>query len=158
MYQIRSRGRRSRPPFLVGSGAFGSARGNRPDLLTLQSYWSLSDADDKAFEQGTIILPKNILGIAKTVLVETARVLRASMVSERSRSPARSGNCSGCLPWKWRTLPGIAAALALVPEGLEFADAVHLMSRPDGVAFVSFDRTFVKCAGQAGVPDGRCAD
>jgi hypothetical protein len=45
----------------------------------------------------------------------------------------------------------VASALALTAEGLEFADALHLTSRPHGAAFVSFDKAFVKCAVSAGV-------
>ncbi len=36
-------------------------------------------------------------------------------------------------------------------RGLEFADALHLCSRPPGAPFVSFDQSFVRAAQRAGV-------
>jgi hypothetical protein len=45
----------------------------------------------------------------------------------------------------------VAAALALTAHGIELADAMHLSSRPPGVAFVSFDQSFVRRAKRAGV-------
>jgi hypothetical protein len=47
----------------------------------------------------------------------------------------------------------VAAALALTTRGIEFADALHLCSRPPGAAFVSFDKSFVQRARRAGVSD-----
>jgi len=44
------------------------------------------------------------------------------------------------------------AALAFVAHGLEFADALHLCSRPPGAPFVSFDQSFLRAAQRAGVP------
>ena len=46
----------------------------------------------------------------------------------------------------------MSAALALTERGIEFADALHLSSRPAGAAFVSFDRSFVRRARRAGAP------
>jgi hypothetical protein len=45
----------------------------------------------------------------------------------------------------------VAVALALVEHGLEFADALHLVSRPADSSFVSFDKSFVQRAKRAGV-------
>jgi hypothetical protein len=41
----------------------------------------------------------------------------------------------------------------VVPRGLEFANALHLCSRPPGAPFVSFDQSFVRAAQRAGVSD-----
>jgi hypothetical protein len=49
--------------------------------------------------------------------------------------------------------PSIAAALALTAHCVELADAIHLGSRPPGATFVSFDRSFVRRAGRAGVAE-----
>src|ERR1017187_5302162 len=46
----------------------------------------------------------------------------------------------------------VAAPLALIAHGLDFADALHLSSRPAGAAFASFDRSLVRCANRAGAP------
>jgi predicted nucleic-acid-binding protein len=45
----------------------------------------------------------------------------------------------------------IATALALTTQGVEFADALHLVSRPAGAQFVTFDKPFVRRARRAGV-------
>ena len=45
----------------------------------------------------------------------------------------------------------VAAALDLMSKGIDFADALHLNSRPDEAVFVSFDRVFVRRAQRAGV-------
>ena len=45
----------------------------------------------------------------------------------------------------------MVAALAFTTHGIEFADALHLSSRPADAAFVSFDETFVRRAKRAGV-------
>ena len=47
----------------------------------------------------------------------------------------------------------VGAALALLGHGIEFADAMHLSSRPPGAAFVSFDKSFIQRARRAGVSD-----
>ena len=47
----------------------------------------------------------------------------------------------------------VAAALALTVHGIEFADAIHLGSRPLEAEFVSFDKAFVQRAKRAGVSD-----
>jgi len=47
--------------------------------------------------------------------------------------------------------PSIAAALTLTAQGIDFADALHISSRPPGAAFVSFDRSFVRRAKRASV-------
>ena len=47
--------------------------------------------------------------------------------------------------------PAIAAALALTARGVDFADALHLSSRPPGTTFVSFDRSFVRRAKRASI-------
>jgi hypothetical protein len=45
---------------------------------------------------------------------------------------------------------GVAQALQLAGHGIDFADALHLASRPAGAQFISFDRTFVRRARSAG--------
>lgn len=52
---------------------------------------------------------------------------------------------------------GVAGALELNAAGIEFADALHLASRPAGAFFASFNRTFIKRATRAGAPRVRSA-
>ena len=44
----------------------------------------------------------------------------------------------------------VATALALNLHGIEFADALHLTSRPAGAVFVSFDQPVIRSAKRAG--------
>jgi predicted nucleic acid-binding protein len=52
----------------------------------------------------------------------------------------------------------VALALALSAQGLDFADALHLASKPQGVRFTSFDQTFVRGARKAGAADAVILD
>jgi predicted nucleic acid-binding protein len=47
--------------------------------------------------------------------------------------------------------PAVAGALALAAHGIDFADALHLASRPAGSQFVTFDRAFLRRAKRAGI-------
>ena len=47
----------------------------------------------------------------------------------------------------------VTSALALSAQGIDFADALHLTSRPLGVRFASFDQGFIRRAQRAGVAD-----
>jgi hypothetical protein len=49
--------------------------------------------------------------------------------------------------------PVVAGALSLSARGVDFADALHLASRPAGALFVTFDKAFVRRAKKAGVSD-----
>jgi predicted nucleic-acid-binding protein len=89
--------------------------------------------------------------IGKTVLLETVWVLRSAFdLDEKSIAEVIS----------WLvTIRGVTVedefavreALRLVVQGLEFADALHVASRPAGAIFQSFDQKFVKRARLAGV-------
>src|SRR5436305_10333110 len=91
--------------------------------------------------------------IAKTVLLETGWVLRrlygfdASAIRDAFTRLLGLGNVSA------EDESSIASALGLTLRGIEFADAIHLSSRPPGARFVSFDKSFVQRAKRAGVPD-----
>jgi predicted nucleic-acid-binding protein len=88
--------------------------------------------------------------IAKTVLLETGWVLRSLYGFEESAIRDALTKLLGLENVHAEDEPGVAAALALAAHGIEFADALHLASRPPGAAFVSFDRSFVRRAGRAG--------
>ena len=91
--------------------------------------------------------------IAKTVLLETAWVLRslygfdASAIRDAFTRLFGLGNVSA------EDESSIASALGLTLHSIEFADAIHLSSRPPGARFVSFDKSFVQRAKRAGVSD-----
>jgi predicted nucleic acid-binding protein len=52
----------------------------------------------------------------------------------------------------------VAGAMALSAKGLDFADALHLASRPQSARFASFDQAFVRRAQRAGVDDAGILD
>ncbi len=91
--------------------------------------------------------------IAKTVLLETGWVLRSLYGFEQSAIREAFTKLLGLKNVKAEDESSVAAALALVAHGVEFADAMHLGSRPPGGQFVSFDRSFVQRAKRAGAPD-----
>lgn len=88
--------------------------------------------------------------IAKTVLLETDRVLTSRYGFERSAIHGAFTKLLGLQNVQAEDEPGVAAALDLTFHGIEFADALHLSSRPNGARFVSFDRSFVRRAKRAG--------
>lgn len=89
--------------------------------------------------------------IGRTVLLETAWVLQSLYgFEERAISNALT-KLLGLPKVHVEEGEAVASALALAAKGLEFADALHLTSRPDGAAFVSFDKSFVRRAIRAGV-------
>jgi predicted nucleic-acid-binding protein len=88
--------------------------------------------------------------IGKTVLLETEWVLRSAYgFDERAIGDAFAA-LLGLRNVHVEDKVSVTAALALAARGLEFADALHLTSRPAGAAFVTFDRNFVRRAKRAG--------
>lgn len=88
--------------------------------------------------------------IAKTVLLETAWVLRARYGFDDRAVAGAFQNLFGIDNVHVEDESSVAAALALTAHGIEIADALHLGSRPPGSSFVSFDRSFVRRAQRAG--------
>jgi predicted nucleic-acid-binding protein len=97
------------------------------------------------------LLATEPIWIAKTVLLETRWVLRSLYGFDESAIHDAFGKLLGLKNVHAEDEPGVAAALALAAQGIEFADALHLSSRPPGAEFVSFDRPFVRRAKRAGV-------
>ncbi len=91
--------------------------------------------------------------IAKTVLLETAWVLRSLYGFEETAISDAFTRLLGLKNVLAEHEPSVASALMLSSYGIDFADALHLSSRPPGAAFVSFDRAFVRRAQHAGESD-----
>jgi len=94
--------------------------------------------------------------IAKTVLIETVWVLRSSYGYDERMTREAITRLLGLDNVSVEGPSEIAAALALAAQGVGIADAIHLVSRPLGVAFVSFDKSLVRRAKRTGV--NRVAD
>ena len=89
--------------------------------------------------------------IAKTVLLETVWVLRSLYGFEEDAVRNAFVKLLGLKNIHAEDEAAVSAALSFVVTGLEFADALHLCSRPPGATFVSFDQSFVRAAQRAGV-------
>ena len=114
----------------------------------------LLTADDrKQFAAARALFASEAIWISRTVLLESAWVLmRLYRLSETEvcdglRLLLRLPNVES--EDKGTTLQ----VLRLIEAGLELADAMHLMSRPNGATFASFDRNFVQRARRAGLTD-----
>ena len=112
---------------------------------------TLTGDDRKQSEAARALFAAGPIWIAKTVLLETAWVLRSLYGFENAQIRDALTRLLGLHSVHVEDEWSIAAALALAAQGVELADALHLSSRPPGVAFVSFDRTFVQRAKRAGV-------
>jgi predicted nucleic-acid-binding protein len=88
--------------------------------------------------------------IAKTVLLETAWVLSSLYEFKDSEIREAFIKLLGLKNVQVEDEASMASALDLAAQGVEIADALHLSSRPPGIPFVSFDKTFVKRAQRAG--------
>lgn len=103
-----------------------------------------SDIAESLFASGPI-------WIAKTVLPETACVLRKLYGFEEDAVCGALGKLLGLENVHAEDEPAVTMALALATEGIKFADAIHLSSRPAGIPFHSFDQRLVRRATRAGV-------
>jgi predicted nucleic-acid-binding protein len=89
--------------------------------------------------------------IAKTVLLETGWVLRSLYEFEERAIREAFTRLLGLRNVHAEDESSVAAALALTAQSIEFADAMHLSSRPPEAVFASFDKSFVQRARRAGV-------
>lgn len=96
------------------------------------------------------LVERESVWIAKTVLLETEWVLRRVYEFDEDAIHEALTRLVGLRNVHVEDEPAVASALALTVHGIEFADALHLTSRPRGASFVSFDRSFVRRATRAG--------
>jgi predicted nucleic-acid-binding protein len=91
--------------------------------------------------------------LAKTVILETCWVLGSSYRYSDEAVRGALTKLIGLPNVRVEDETSVAAALALAAKGIDFADALHLSSRPQGVRFASFDQSFVRRAQKAGVAE-----
>ncbi|MGD0666437.1 MAG: type II toxin-antitoxin system VapC family toxin [Bryobacteraceae bacterium] len=113
----------------------------------------LTGDDPKQAAAARRLFASQPIWIAKTVLLETAWVLRSLYGFEQTAIREAFTKLLGLKNVKAEDESSVAAALVLVAHGAEFTDAMHLGSRPPGSQFVSFDKSFVQRAKRAGAPD-----
>jgi predicted nucleic-acid-binding protein len=113
----------------------------------------LTDDDPKQAAAARALFASGPVWIAKTVLLETEWVLRSVYRLQGVAIRHALVQLLGLPDVQAEDGSAVAAALELTAQGIQFADALHLVSRPKGVRFVSFDDAFVRRAARAGVAD-----
>ena len=116
----------------------------------------LTGDDPKQAAAAKFLFERQPVWIAKTVLLETGWVLRSLYGYEESAIREALIKLLGLKNVHAEDEPAVAAALALTAQGVDFADAFHLSSRPPGASFVSFDRSLVRGAKRASAPRVSC--
>jgi predicted nucleic-acid-binding protein len=89
--------------------------------------------------------------IAKTVLLETDWVLRSAYAVGASEVTVALNKLVRLPNVVVEDRPGVVTALHLAEKGMDFADALHVSSRPEDTPFVTFDRKLVRSAVRSGV-------
>ena len=89
--------------------------------------------------------------IAKIVVLETAWVLGKLYGFDNTEVSIALRKLIGLPNVRAEDEQAVIDALAMTDQGIDFADALHLSSRPRHVAFHSFDGKFVRRAMRAGV-------
>ena len=113
----------------------------------------LTEDDPKQAARARLVFRTGPVWIAKTVLLEAAWVLRSAYKFEEGAIREAFTGMLGLPQVQAEDESCVAAALALMTHGLDFADALHLSSRPAGAAFVSFDEILVRRSKRAGIAD-----
>jgi predicted nucleic-acid-binding protein len=112
----------------------------------------LTRDDEQQFRRAKNIFAGGEIWIGKTVLLETEWVLRSKYLYD---SNAVLTALRGLLALDEVTIEdegAIELALELFEQGLDFADALHLSSRPEGASFLTFDERLAQHAKRFGVP------
>lgn len=111
----------------------------------------LTGDDPKQEAAARSVFAAGPIWIAKTVLLETNWVLRSLYGFDEGSIRLAFTKLLGLKNVRAEDESSVAAALALTVHGIDFADAMHLRSRPPGAVFVSSDNAFIQRAKRAGV-------
>jgi predicted nucleic-acid-binding protein len=111
----------------------------------------LTRDDSEQYAAAKSVFAAGPVWICKTVLLETEWVLRSSYGYDARSILAAFEHLIALDNVHLEDDPAVFDALALAGQGIDFADAFHLASRPAGATFLSFDRSFVRRAKRAGV-------
>jgi predicted nucleic-acid-binding protein len=96
--------------------------------------------------------------IAKTVFLEVSWVLTSFYQYRPDGVRKALEDLMGLPNVRVEDESSVVLALELSAQGLDFADALHLTSRPLGVQFASFDQAFVRRAQKAGAAEAVILD
>src|SRR5438270_5096985 len=101
--------------------------------------------------QAKWILEREEVWISKTVLLEADWVLRSVYRFQNPDIRAAFTTLTGLPNITVEDQADVMNALSLGEVGIDFADTLHLVSRPAGAMFRSFDQTLVRRAQRAGI-------
>jgi predicted nucleic-acid-binding protein len=110
----------------------------------------LTDDDARQGTAAKALFASGNVWIAKTVFLESEWVLRKLYGFDEGEIREAFRRLVGLRNVQAEDEAAVVAALALGENGVEFADALHLSSRPAGAVFRSFDRTLARRAKKAG--------
>jgi predicted nucleic-acid-binding protein len=110
--------------------------------------------DDVQAGRAAALFQENHVYLCKTVLLETEWVLRLSYQLDGTAVLRALRGVVGLPHVSIEDGPAVAEALDLMGAGMDFADALHLVSSPVAAQFVTFDRRLKKRADA--VAPGRC--
>jgi len=111
----------------------------------------LTQDDKKQSAIANTIFATQEVWIAKTVLLETCWVLESVYGFSSTNVRGALLLLVGLPNVRLEDDEAVVPAIELMAKGLEFADGLHLMSRPDRATFVSFDKRLVQSARHAGI-------
>lgn len=105
-----------------------------------------NDQPDQARRALAILAEAEEIFVAKSTLLELEWVLRAAYELSAAAIIRALQQILG-LPNVQVEMPDqLEKAIDYYEKGLDFADALHLASSPEGVSFYTFDTTFIKRA------------
>ena len=110
----------------------------------------LTRDDPTQFSRATALFDSEEIWIAKTVLLETEWELRRLHSFSAAELGAGLRALAGLSNVHFEDEVGVARAFELWSKGLDFADALHLVSRGEAEEFATFDNKLVKRAGDSG--------
>ena len=111
----------------------------------------LTNDDPRQAQAARNLFAAELIWLSKTVLLETEWVLRSAYRFDGASIHAAFLKLTRLENVTVEAHPSVSQAFELWAAGLDFADALHLCSRPAGAGFASFDRGFVRKAMRCGV-------
>lgn len=88
--------------------------------------------------------------ISKTVILETAWVLGTAYKLDDAAIRVGLSKIISLPGVEVEDAAAVTTAILLGDDGIDFADALHLASRPSGAGFITFDRALITKAKRAG--------
>jgi predicted nucleic-acid-binding protein len=102
--------------------------------------------DPKQTAAAALLFSKETIWLSKTVVLETAWVLRSMYGQTQLEICALLEGLLGLPNVRPEESATILAMLAMARSGIDLADAIHLASTPAGTDFLSFDKKLVRRA------------